>query len=499
MAGIFENLAEEARLAALNVADYATDLVDPTVRLGVTGLSRAGKTVFITAMVHSLTCGGRLPLFSAFADGRIARAQLRPQPDDTVPRFDFETHRAALLGPRHHWPESTRAIGEMRVTLEFESSSILARTFRGGRLNLDIVDYPGEWLLDLTLLDLSYTQWSAKAIAQSREKSRHGLADAFHAHLQTADANGLEDEAFTRQAASLFTDYLRACRDDRYALSALPPGRFLLPGELEGSPALTFAPLDVTPDQHAPRGSLHAMMARRYEAYKSAIVRPFFRDHFARLDRQIVLVDVLQALNAGPGALNDLETALSDILSAFRPGANSILSRIVGRRIERILFAATKADHLHQRNHTRLEALMRLMTNRAIRRATDTGATVDAVALASLRATREGRITRGGQSMDCIIGTPQKGQSIGDELFDGNTEAALFPGDLPEDPREVLADPEHAFSAPKGISADDSADFRFLKFRPPDLATSAKDAESALMPHIRLDRTLEFLLGDRLA
>ena len=42
------------------------------------------------------------------------------------------------------------------------------------------------------------------------------------------------------------------------------------------------------------------MMERRYEAYKDVVVRPFFRDHFARLDRQIVLVDVLAALNAGP-------------------------------------------------------------------------------------------------------------------------------------------------------------------------------------------------------
>ena len=45
------------------------------------------------------------------------------------------------------------------------------------------------------------------------------------------------------------------------------------------------------------------MMARRYEAYKAHVVRPFFRDHFARLDRQIVLVDALSALNSGPAAV----------------------------------------------------------------------------------------------------------------------------------------------------------------------------------------------------
>ena len=49
------------------------------------------------------------------------------------------------------------------------------------------------------------------------------------------------------------------------------------------------------------------MMERRYEAYKDVVVRPFFRDHFARLDRQIVLVDALAAFNAGPDAVRDLE------------------------------------------------------------------------------------------------------------------------------------------------------------------------------------------------
>ena len=53
------------------------------------------------------------------------------------------------------------------------------------------------------------------------------------------------DEQAALASAKLFTDYLRACRDERFAMSLLPPGRFLMPGSLAGSPALTFAPLDV--------------------------------------------------------------------------------------------------------------------------------------------------------------------------------------------------------------------------------------------------------------
>ena len=101
------------------------------------------------------------------------------------------------------------------------------------------------------------------------------------------------------------------------------------------------------------------MMVRRYEAYKDVVVRPFFRDHFSRLDRQIVLVDALAAFNAGPEALHDLEAALAGILDCFRIGRSTILSSLFRPRIDRILFAATKADHLHHSSHDRLEAMLR--------------------------------------------------------------------------------------------------------------------------------------------
>ena len=183
-----------------------------------------------------------------------------------------------------------------------------------------------------------------RAVARA---ARAKLAAPGMAISQTLSAEGREDEQAALAAARLFTDYLRACRDERFAMSLLPPGRFLMPGNLADSPALTFAPLDVPVDGTAPDGSLWAMMLRRYEAYKDVVVRPFFRDHFSRLDRQIVLVDALAAFNAGPEALHDLEAALAGILDCFRIGRSTFLSTLFRPRIDRILFAATKADHLH--------------------------------------------------------------------------------------------------------------------------------------------------------
>jgi uncharacterized protein len=479
---------EEAHLAARALAEYAGGLVDPTVRLGVTGLTRAGKTVFMTALVHNLIHGGRLPVFEALSSGRIARARLEPQPDDAVPRFDYETHVHALLAERR-WPESTRRISELRLVVEYQSANGRART-----LTLDIVDYPGEWLLDLPLLHTSYAEWSAATLVRSRQEPRAKLAAPWHEHLATLRPESQEDEQAAREAARLFTDYLRACRDERYAMSVLPPGRFLMPGDLAGSPALTFAPLELSGDDEAPAGSLWAMMERRYEAYKTLVVRPFFREHFARLDRQVVLVDALAAFNAGPAALRDLEGALAAILDCFRTGRRSFLTNVFRPRIDRILFAATKADHLHHASHDRLERILARMTERASVRAEFAGAEIDVVALAAVRATREATVARGRDRLPSIVGTPIAGETAGHDTFDGEAEAAMFPGDLPDDPQLLFAGTDDAFRGLTTAAAGET-DYRFLRFRParPEMADG-----QPVLPHIRLDRALQFLLGDKM-
>ncbi|WP_421722994.1 YcjX family protein [Bauldia sp.] len=476
-------ITDETRLAVTTLAERTLGITAPSVRLGVTGLARAGKTVFISALVHNLIHGGRLPLFKAYAGGRVFGAQLAPQPDDAVPRFDYESHVAALVDDRV-WPESTRQISELRLTVQFESASTLARALGRGRIHIDIVDYPGEWLLDLPLLAKDYATWSRESIEAAKQATRVGLASPWLTEIATADAKAPEDETIARRLAEAFTHYLRATRVQGSSLSILPPGRFLMPGDLEGSPALTFSPLEIN-DEIAP-GSLAAMMARRYESYKTAVVRPFFRDHFARLDRQIVLVDALEALNAGPDAVGELEAALADVLAAFRLGRTGWLSGLVTRRIDRILFAATKADHLHHGDHDRLEAILSRLVDRAIERARFAGATVDVIALASVRATREGTVTHRGRRLPSIIGVPLPGETVGGRTFDGSEEVAIFPGDLPEQPEPVFQK-----------SGPGSPPLRFARFRPPQLERTAEGLTLSL-PHIRLDRALEFLIGDRL-
>ena len=444
-------------------------LSDPVIRIGVTGLSRAGKTVLITSLVANLLERGRMSSLRAAADGRLKAVWLQPQPDDTIPRFDFERHLAALTGPDPHWPDGTRHVSQLRLSLRLQGGGMFGG-LRGARnLHVDIVDYPGEWLLDLRLMERDFAQWSTEVL--DRIAGRPG-ADRFLTALQALPRDDGFTEPQAQQLADIYTAHLNAARDAGW--SDCTPGRFLIPGELAGSPALTFAPLP--PDLQATR--LGREFRRRFDAYKSRVIRPFFRDHFARIDRQVVLVDILGAIHQGPQAVEDMRRAMADILSAFRPGRAGWLGQLLGtRRVERILFAATKADHLHHTQHNRLTAILSAMLREARDRADFQGARTEAMAIAALRATTEDMIAQPDGDLPAVRG----------RLLDGR-QAAFFPGELPTDPAVLL------HPARQGAQAWLDADYAIMNFAPAPLTTRPGDGP----PHIRLDRAAEFLIGDRL-
>jgi len=482
----------------LGIGDWADGLIDgieragrdasawfePTLRLGVTGLSGAGKTVFITALVASLLSRGRMRLLAAEAEGRIDAAMLRPQPDRQVPRFAYEAHAAGLTGKRPVWPQSTRQVSQLRLSLRYRPGGFVASLAGTAMLHLDIIDYPGEWLLDLPLIEQGYETWARTALATAETPARRDAARGWHAALAAADPAQPHDEPVAEALAKAWAGYLAACRDA--GLSALAPGRFLMPGDLAGSPALTFAPLPKpeSPAQGGLRGSLYAEMGERYDAYKRVVVKPFFRDHFARLDRQVVLIDALDALARGPRALGDLTATMAETLACFRHGQSGWLDRLMGgRRIDRILFVASKADHLHHQQHPRLTALVEAMLAEAANQAAFQGAQVRAVALAAIRATVEQEITRDGERVALV-----RGRRLPDRK-----EAAVFPGELPADAAATLATAAAALPGEAPADWPDAA-YAAVKFAPPRWSGETGDGP----PHIRLDAALEYLIGDKL-
>ena len=434
-------------------------LFEPVVRLGVTGLARSGKTVFITSLVANLLDRGRMQ--GLYGAPQIRAAFLQPQPDDTVPRFDYEAHLEALTGPEPYWPESTRSISELRLSFRIEPQGLLGG-FQGPRtVHLDIVDYPGEWLLDLLLLEKTYDQWCDDTL-----KRMSGRAQAAEFLALFHGTNGAEehDEVKAQALAKAFTTYLNAARDAGW--SDCTPGRFLLPGDLEGSPVLTFAPVK----GDGPKKSLRREMERRFSAYKSKVVRPFFKNHFARIDRQVVLVDALGAMHRGRPAVRELRDTMSGLMEAFRPGRNRFLKKLLGgRRVEKILFAGTKVDHLHHKQHGDLAAFMDSLVRQSRDRADFAGAQTASMCIASLRATTEATVKQKGNTLDCVQG----------QVFGKASPVAFHPGAVPKSLAEVL-------------EAEGRFGLKDVAFQPAPLTMLPGQGP----PHIRLDRAAQFLIGD---
>ena len=440
------------------------------VRIAVTGLARAGKTTFLTALVHHLLAAsgegaGTLGLadFQAAAELRLLRYAFRST--GVGAEFPFRPNRDRLLAPEPSWPEPTADIRGLSLTLGFRSGSLIGGLLGEDELLLEVVDYPGEWLLDLPLLEQDFAGWSRATLALCERAPRRALAAEWRALLGQHDPSRTAGEAAIDAIHAAYRRFLLRARDEA-RLSLLQPGLFLNPGNNFGlDPAHRFSPLDLPAGAAPPPGSLHAVMAERFDAYKRNWVEPFFRERFASFDRQVVLVDVLGMLSAGEAAFDDARAALAATLESFGEGRGGWIARLIGRRPAKLLFAATKADHIARAQYRNLLSLLQAMA-----RGAGDEARIETAGfgiLASVRSTTEARRVIDGQPRTVLHG----------RRLDG-VEGDCLPPEIPAE----LPGP-----------ADWAEPFEFMQFAPPRLAPGS------VLPHIKLDTVLEFLLGDMLA
>jgi len=210
------------------------------------------------------------------------------------------------------------------------------------------------------------------------------------------------------------------------------------------------------------------MLRERFNYYCEKVVKGFYKNYFLRFDRQIVLVDCLQPLNSGPQAFNDMRLALTQLMQSFHYGQRTLFRRLFSPVIDKLLFAATKADHVTLDQHANMVSLLQQLIQDAWQNAAFEGISMDCMGLAAVQATQSGLIDVKGEKIPALRGN---------RLSDG-APLTVYPGEVP--PRL----PGQAFWEKQG--------FQFEAFRP-----QIMDVDKPL-PHIRLDAALEFLIGDKL-
>ena len=382
------------------------------VRIGVTGLSRAGKTAFLTSV----------------AAGLLARRfALAPVGASEVPVFDQARHLASLAADSPSWPERTNAVSLLALTARVPRGVLPAR-----QLRLEFLDYPGEWLIDLPMLRQSFASWSAATLRRLAAPETAGMAGPFLAFLDGVPAKAAGDEALAHAGARLYRELLGRLRDR--GLAFLQPGRHLMPAPGPEPPWLAFFPF-------AGAGGLQALLASRYDAYVEAVRRDLASPLFADVDRLVILADVLSALHAGPAAFADMRAALGAASGSLRwtfswlEAASALATlRLPPRVITRVAFAATKADHVADRQRGNLAALMGALTP-----VPGAGVKTGHFAIASVRCTEDFVWTLDGRPVSAVRGRVL-GQQVMTRSYPGEVPDRVPEGDFWEHPFLALPD-----------------------------------------------------------
>jgi len=420
------------------------NLFSNTVRIGVTGLSRAGKTAFLTSAA-SLLLARTQPRFA-----------LAPLGAGDVPRFDQGRHLAALAGDPPRWPERTDSVSMLALTAQVDQSPLPSRAVR-----LEFLDYPGEWLLDLPLLTLGYGAWSDRVLARLEAPAMAPITRAFLGFAHGLPAKAPADEALARAGTELYRTMLVRLRDAGF--SYLQPGRHLMPAPGPEPPWIFFFPA-------RGQGPFASLLAKRYDAYVESVRRNLASPLFAEVDRLVVLADVLSALHAGAAAFEDTRDALAAAAGALRwrfswaDALGSLLElRMPPKVIGRVAFVATKSDHVAERQRGNLAALMRNLAQ-----VPGEGVATAHFAAASVRCTEDFVWTLEGRPVSAV-----RGRVLGQHVL-----TRSYPGEVPDQP------PDASFWAHPFLALP--------QFEPMRLV----DGGRLGVPNIGMEAVLNFLLQD---
>ncbi len=451
----FNKLAEKIEETIESTKDSIDDISMPvsTTKIAITGLSRAGKTVFISSLIDQFL--QQKKIVYVVSKHRPFTGRLLA-PKSAVKRFDYYTFSKDIK-ENAKWPEGTDNITS--TIIEFETKSRFSM-MGNSKQRIELIDYPGEWILDIAMLELSYDDWADKTIMWMKNLDERLSIEYLETISQlTTDSSGEELE---KRLHEQYAEMIAILKKKHY--SNLTPGRFLMPSDLAGDPVLMFAPI---PKSNSP---LYKNYKKRYKTYLKDIVKDIQLEHFRGFDRQIVLIDIVEALQNGFKCYTDMKEGVRSILSLYSHKDKNFISQWFSPSISKVSFVATKADLVASSQHNNYSALLNDMIE-DIRRDLDIGhIKTDTQVVAAVKCTQTVVQKHEGRTLSCVRG------------IDANTQKVveIYPGEMPS----LFPNKENW----------DTDDYAYEEFLPPN--KSYKEGEP--FDHIHMDRVIESLIGDLL-
>ncbi len=423
------------------------------IKIAITGLSRSGKTVFITSLIDQLLHQDKLQRVTS--SKRPFKVSLKA-PTKNAKRFDYYTFIRELK-EEHRWPDGTDEISH--TVLEFEIKSRFS-FMNNSTFAIELIDYPGEWILDLTLLNMSFEEWCEKTI-KWLENISDPLAKQYLQTINSLNEN-VKGPDIELKLHRQYKELLIHLKKNHY--SQLTPGRFILPSDLANDPLLTFAPIKSS------ALGLKKVFKKRYKRYIKDVVKEIHLEHFKDFQRQVILIDVIEALQNGYECYKDMKEAIKSILDIYDYKNRNFFLKWFKPSIQKVLFVATKADQVAASQHANFSMLLDDMINDIRREMDISHIQTDTQIVSSLKSTTTIQKSYEGMKLSFVRGILEKDSQMHD----------LYPGEIP----------------PKFPTKEewDSENYGYKSFLPPKKSYRENEA----LEHINMDRVVDKLIGDLL-
>ena len=161
------------------------------------------------------------------------------------------------------------------------------------------------------------------------------------------------------------------------------------------------------------------MLRERYNYYCEKVVKGFYKTTFYVSIVRLYWWTACNRSTAGR-RLSTICAALTQLMQSFHYGQRTLFRRLFSPVIDKLLFAATKADHVTVDQHANMVSLLQQLVQDAakcgVRRIS-----MDCLGLASVQATQSGLIDLNGEKIPALRGN---------RLSDGEP-LTVYPGEVP--------------------------------------------------------------------